>query len=252
MAIRFSSFEYYKDKLADSDTGKTSTAGIFLAGLGAGATESVLVVTPMDVIKIRLQSQRHSLSDPLDIPKYRNAGHCAYVIVKEEGVAALYKGLSLTVLRQGTNQAANFTMYQYLKKRLGEGVAVDANGNPMLPWYQHLGMGFISGAAGPLFNAPIDTIKTRIQKSSSKESGWTQFKNITSGIMKNEGFLAFYRGLTPRVLRVAPGNSSCKILGQAITFMVYERVYSWFTNGALKKDQEELENASPVNPKDEF
>lgn len=206
MAIRFSSFEYYKDKLADSSTGKTSTAGIFLAGLGAGATESVAVVTPMDVIKIRLQSQRHSMSDPLDIPKYRNAGHCAYVIIKEEGFSALYKGITLTVLRQGTNQAANFTMYQYLKKRLGDGAPLDGNGNPILPWYQHLGSGFISGAAGPLFNAPIDTIKTRIQKSSSTESGWTQFKNVTSGILKNEGFFAFYRGLTPRVLRVAPGN----------------------------------------------
>ena len=205
MAIRFSSFEFYKDKLADSATGETSTMGIFLAGLGAGATESVAIVTPMDVIKIRLQSQRHSLSDPLDIPKYRNAGHCAYVIIKEEGVAALYKGITLTVLRQGTNQAANFTMYQYLKKKFGDGAPVDGNGNPIIPWYQHLGSGFISGAAGPLFNAPIDTIKTRIQKSTSSESGWTQFKKTTLGIMKNEGLMAFYRGLTPRVLRVAPG-----------------------------------------------
>ena len=72
-----------------------------LAGLGAGATESVMVVTPMDVIKIRLQAQRHSMTDPLDIPKYRNAGHCAYVMIQEEGFGSLYKGVTLTVLRQG-------------------------------------------------------------------------------------------------------------------------------------------------------
>lgn len=82
MAIRFSSFEAYKEYLADPVTGATNSMGIFIAGLGAGATESLLVVTPMDVIKIRLQSQRHSMSDPLDIPKYRNAAHCAYVMVK--------------------------------------------------------------------------------------------------------------------------------------------------------------------------
>jgi solute carrier family 25 citrate transporter 1 len=34
--------------------------------------------------------------------------------------------------------------------------------------------------------------------------------------MKKEGFFAFYKGLTPRLLRVAPG--------QAVTFMVYEKV----------------------------
>lgn len=88
-----------------------------------------------------------------------------------------------------------------------------------LPAYQHLAAGFISGACGPLFNAPIDTIKTRIQKSPSKEKGWTRFQNVTMGIIKNEGWMALYKGLTPRVLRVAPG--------QAITFMVYERVYTW-------------------------
>jgi solute carrier family 25 citrate transporter 1 len=131
MAIRFSSFEYFKEQLAGKN-GKTTSSGIFLAGLGAGATESVLVVTPMDVIKIRLQSQRHSMTDPLDIPKYRNAAHCAYVMIKEEGFASLYKGVTLTILRQGTNQAANFTVYQYLKGHL-----IDRQkGSDTLPSYQ--------------------------------------------------------------------------------------------------------------------
>ncbi len=78
-----------------------SLISILLAGLLTGATESVLVVTPMDAIKIRLQAQRHSMTDPLDIPKYRNAGHCAYVMIKEEGFSSLYKGVTLTIIRQG-------------------------------------------------------------------------------------------------------------------------------------------------------
>lgn len=39
---------------------------------------------------------------------------------------------------------------------------------------------------------------------------------VTSDLFKNEGISAFYKGITPRVLRVAPG--------QAIVFTVYERV----------------------------
>lgn len=60
------------------------------AGLLAGATEAIAVVTPMEgkqninfrgiqqanrrslrekVVKIRLQAQHHSMADPLDIPK---------------------------------------------------------------------------------------------------------------------------------------------------------------------------------------
>lgn len=54
MAIRFSSFELYKSWMAD-ESGNVSTGSVFLAGLAAGTTEAVLVVSPMDLIKIRLQ-----------------------------------------------------------------------------------------------------------------------------------------------------------------------------------------------------
>lgn len=60
----------YKNALSDKQ-GKLQPKGVFLAGLLAGATEAVLVVSPMEVVKIRLQAQQHSLADPLDIPKYR-------------------------------------------------------------------------------------------------------------------------------------------------------------------------------------
>ncbi|KAJ3315628.1 hypothetical protein HDV04_002042 [Boothiomyces sp. JEL0838] len=213
MAIRFSSLEFYKDQLRDKQTGYLSSAGVFLAGLGAGTTESIMVVTPMDVIKIRLQAQRNSMTDPLDIPKYRNAFHCAYVMVKEEGVGSLYKGLGLTVIRQGTNQAANFTVYEFLKSKFSEMQPTAQS----LPSYQTAFIGLISGACGPLFNAPVDTIKTRIQKNPSTENGLIRVVKISKNILQTEGFFAFYKGLVPRVLRVAPG--------QSITFMVYEKVY---------------------------
>jgi len=63
-----------------------------------------MVVTPMEVVKIRLQAQQHSLADPLEVPRYRNAGHAVYTIIREEGFSALYRGVSLTALRQATNQ----------------------------------------------------------------------------------------------------------------------------------------------------
>jgi hypothetical protein len=83
------------------------------AGLAAGITEAVFVVTPMEVVKIRLQAQHHSMADPLDIPKYRNAAHCLYTVIKEEGAGALWRGVSLTALRQGTNQAGMSKTIQF-------------------------------------------------------------------------------------------------------------------------------------------
>ncbi|KAK3295344.1 mitochondrial carrier domain-containing protein [Chaetomium fimeti] len=214
MAIRFTSFEWYKQVLSHKETGVVSGQSLFLAGLAAGVTEAVAVVTPMEVVKIRLQAQHHSMADPLDIPKYRNAAHALYTIVKEEGAGALYRGVSLTALRQGSNQAVNFTAYTYFKEWLYQWQP-EYRGTS-LPSYQTTLIGLVSGAMGPLSNAPIDTIKTRLQKMRAEE-GTTALQRITriaGDMFKQEGVHAFYKGITPRIMRVAPG--------QAVTFTVYE------------------------------
>ena len=195
-----------------------------IAGLSAGVTEAVAVVTPMEVIKIRLQAQHHSMADPLDIPKYRNAAHALYTVVREEGFGALYRGVSLTALRQGSNQAVNFTAYSQFREWLQQ-----YRGTEELPSYQTSLIGLVSGAMGPLSNAPIDTIKTRLQKTPAKE-GETALKrilNISNDMWKQEGVRSFYKGITPRVMRVAPG--------QAVTFTVYE-----YLRSVLEKNREML------------
>jgi hypothetical protein len=55
--------------------------------------------------------------------------------------------------RSGTN----FTAYQEIKK-FAHKMQPELTD---LPSYQHMAIGLISGACGPLTNAPIDTIKTR-------------------------------------------------------------------------------------------
>ena len=95
---------------------------VTIAGLAAGVTEAVAVVTPMEVIKIRLQAQHHSMADPLDIPKYRNAAHALYTVLKEEGFGALYRGVSLTALRQGTNQAGMSKSLPFEEEKIGQSV----------------------------------------------------------------------------------------------------------------------------------
>ncbi|KIW24400.1 uncharacterized protein PV07_10118 [Cladophialophora immunda] len=221
MAIRFTSYEWYKQLLADPD-GKVSSRATFLAGLAAGVTEAVAVVTPMEVVKIRMQAQYHSLSDPLDVPKYRSAPHALMTVIREEGIGAIYRGVSLTALRQGTNQAVNFTVYTELKEMLQRWQPEYNNKN--LPGYQTTVIGLISGAMGPFSNAPIDTIKTRLQKTPAEpgQTALSRIMKISSDMFKQEGPKAFYKGITPRVMRVAPG--------QAVTFTVYE-----YLKGALER-----------------
>jgi len=225
MAIRFTSYEYYKQLLA-GQAGQVTGGANFLAGLAAGVTEAVAVVTPMEVVKIRLQAQFHSMADPLDVPKYRNAAHAFYTVLREEGPGALWRGVSLTALRQGTNQAANFTAYTELKDRLQKS---RSDPSAPLPGWQTAMIGLISGAVGPFTNAPIDTIKTRLQRNPGEpgQSAWFRISSIGKMMYKQEGVRAFWMGITPRVMRVAPG--------QAVTFAVYE-----YLKGVLEKGREML------------
>ncbi|KAM0683365.1 Mitochondrial succinate-fumarate transporter [Mitosporidium daphniae] len=112
-----------------------------------------------------------------------------------------------------TNQAVNFTLYQELKMLLQSFQDIKE-----LPSWQHLLAGGISGAIAPCINAPIDILKTRVQRqaTTTSGSGFSLIRKVASSVYKSEGLLGFYSGLTPRLLRIAPG--------QAITFMVYEKI----------------------------
>lgn len=71
--------------LSDKDGHVTVSKGL-LAGLGSGITEAILIVTPFEVIKTRLQQQKGLDKSKL---KYRGTFQTAQTIFKEEGVAAL-------------------------------------------------------------------------------------------------------------------------------------------------------------------
>lgn len=77
----------------------------------------------------------------------------------------------------GSNQAVNFTAYTEFKEILQRWQPEHAT-SP-LPSYQTTLIGLVSGAMGPLSNAPIDTIKTRLQKTPGLP-GETALSRITA------------------------------------------------------------------------
>lgn len=214
MAVRFSSFDAYKG-LFNCKDGKNKT-GVFFAGLLSGVTEAVVVVTPAEVCKIRMQAQYHSMLDPHQMAnrKYKNVLQTAALIVKEEGLSALYKGILPTTLRQGCNQAVNFSFYQIFKAQWES----SRDGKELSTW-MHMLIGGVSGGMGPIANNPLDVIKTRLQKQVVIAGEVPKYTGLVQGIgviTKEEGVAALWKGLTPRLLRIMPG--------QAITFATYEFV----------------------------
>jgi len=226
MAVRFVAFEQYREwgtawNTSNGDAYFSPTAITFTAGLFSGLTEAILVVTPAEVCKIRMQSQYHSMMDPAQMQKrkYTNVVQTAGLIVKEEGLGALYKGVVPTMLRQGCNQAANFTAYNLIKKQVCEW----QHSQDLLHW-QALLIGGVSGGLGPICNNPLDVVKTRLQKQvvhPGKTPKYTGLLQACTVISREEGIASLWKGITPRLMRICPG--------QAITFMTYEAVSQQIT-----------------------
>ncbi|CAK5280634.1 unnamed protein product [Mycena citricolor] len=71
----------------------------------------------------------------------------------------------------------------------------------------NFGLGGIAGGIGATIVYPIDMVKTRMQNQRSTVVGQMLYKNsldCAKKILRNEGFLGFYRGLGPQLVGVAP------------------------------------------------
>jgi len=79
--------------------------------------------------------------------------------------------------------------------------------------------GGLSGSLGPMVNNPLDVVKTRLQRQKIVEGQAPKYTGTMQAlpiIAREEGLLALWSGLGPRLTRIMPG--------QAITFMTYEAV----------------------------
>jgi len=68
-------------------------------------------------------------------------------------------------------------------------------------------LGGIAGAFGATIVYPIDLVKTRMQNQRSSVVGQLLYKNsfdCVKKVLRNEGFVGFYRGLGPQLIGVAP------------------------------------------------
>jgi len=53
------------------------------------------------------------------------------------------------------------------------------------------------------------------------DGGSSSIRSVAVQIMKNEGILTFFSGLTPRILRLVPGG--------ALQFGVYQEIARWLS-----------------------
>ncbi|KAM7361638.1 putative tricarboxylate transport protein, mitochondrial isoform 1-T5 [Cochliomyia hominivorax] len=206
-ATRFGAFETLKSLMMDAN-GQLNVGGKLLSGLGAGVCEAIVAVTPMETIKVKFVHDQRSKE-----PKFKGFFHGVRTIIQNEGIGGIYKGLTATILKQGSNQAIRF----YVMETLTD-MYKGKNPEKKIPKLLIGTFGAIAGAASVFGNTPLDVVKTRMQGLEA-----SKFRNTTDcalQILRNEGIIAFYKGTLPRLSRVC--------LDVGITFMIYDTFMTIF------------------------
>ncbi|XP_057638780.1 mitochondrial 2-oxodicarboxylate carrier [Chionomys nivalis] len=207
-AVKFSTFEQYKKLLGYVSLPPGLTFAI--AGLGTGVTEAI-VINPFEVVKVDLQVNRNTFTEQLSTFAY------ARQIIKKEGlgIQGLNKGLTATLGRHGIFNMVYFGFYHNVKD------IIPASTDPTLEFLRKFGIGFLSGTMGSVFNIPFDVAKSRIQ-GPQPVPGEIKYRNCfktMATVYREEGILALYKGLVPKVMRLGPGG--------AVMLLVYEHTYAW-------------------------
>ncbi|KAL4856745.1 Isocitrate lyase [Chlorella vulgaris] len=212
-ALRMGSNAFFLELMRDQD-GKLSQGARLGAGLGAGVSEALLVVTPFEVVKTRMQQQKGTDKALL---KYRGPVHTAMTVAREEGVMKLWSGATATTIRQGSNQ-----MSLFWGKSVCDGLfygKYEGDGKLLSP-AQSAASGFVAACIGPILNNPFDVVKTRMQAANKGGPQYTGFMHCLKSIASNEGMLALWKGLVPRLARTPPG--------QAIVWSVSDQITGYF------------------------
>ncbi|CAD6887989.1 unnamed protein product [Tilletia controversa] len=195
-AIKFAANDFWGKTFRTSFGQDKMTQGLsVLTGCAAGATESV-VVTPFELVKIRLQdkAQAHLYKGPMDVLSK---------IVKADGLLGLYAGMESTFWRHVLWNGGYFGCIHQVRSMLPQ--AADKS--------EQLRNNFISGTVGGFvgtaLNTPADVVKSRIQNTPKiagqiPKYNWT-FPSIAL-IAREEGFAALYKGVVPKMLRLGPGG----------------------------------------------
>lgn len=151
------------------------------AGCVMGIGEVALL--PLDVLKIKAQTNPESIG---------KRGLVA--ILREEKLASLYRGAGWTAARNAPGSFALFGANSWAKEALFDGNTDQ--------YWKTLVTSTVGSLASIIVASPLDVIKTRIQGRDFNDPRGGML--IIRDLLKEEGAGAFFKGITPKAMTVAP------------------------------------------------
>ncbi len=194
----------FSDKLVEWNNGQPiNFLQKTLSGMASGSI-AVCIGTPFDIALVRLQSD--GMAEPKDRRNYRNVFDALFRTAKEEGVAALYKGLAPNILRGMSMNVGMMACYDQAKEMVAVLLNDPMTKGPSVP--TQLGASAIAGFTAALFSLPFDLIKSRLMaQKPDPMTGVMPYKGVIDcsvQIFKKEGPMGFFSSFSAYYGRCAP------------------------------------------------
>lgn len=160
-----------------------------LAGSAATLAHDFLV-TPLDVVKQRMQLQNSKYLNPIDAAK---------CVCRDSGLAAFIRSYPTTVLLNVPYMSTQFAVYESVKLYLRDTFLEEESS------LHHLVAGGVAGGLAGFISCPLDVIKTTIQ--TDPRCGFRKIRSVSGEILLREGYKGFFRGATARAIYCVPSAS---------------------------------------------
>lgn len=164
-----------------------------------GASVVATVVTPLDVVKVRLQAHVCPVggSSPCEDPKHVGGSFdAARKIVRHEGVRGLWRGLNVTLLLAIPTTGLYFTLYEAFRERMSTSYP------DMSKAVSAISAGALARIATATAASPLELARTTLQAGAGGPNATVL--SVLKDLRRAQGTRALWRGLAPTLLRDAP------------------------------------------------
>ncbi|ODV94568.1 hypothetical protein PACTADRAFT_50445 [Pachysolen tannophilus NRRL Y-2460] len=208
-SINFFTYGLGKDFLVHNFfNGQENSLVHLLAAVNAGIVTST-ATNPIWLVKTRLQLDKNTSKE------YKNSLDCIKKVLKQEGIAGLYKGLTASYLGSAES-TLQWVLYEQMKRMIHQrSLRHEASGNKRTNWDSFMEWGARSGAAGAakfiasIITYPHEVIRTRLRQAPLKEGNKPKYTGLMQCfrlVVKEEGLASMYGGLTPHLMRTVPNS----------------------------------------------
>lgn len=209
-SINFFTYGSTKEIISSNFNGGNEAAWIHLAsGLSAGFVTST-ATNPIWLIKTRLQLDKSKGKH------YKNSYDCFKHIMKYEGFRSLYKGLSASYLG-GIESTLQWVLYEQMKsfvnrksfETYGNDPSKKTTKDHILEWSARSGAAGAAKFVASLITYPHEVVRTRLRQAPLEATGKPKYTGLIQCfklVVKEEGLVSMYGGLTPHLLRTVPNS----------------------------------------------